>query len=94
VTSTARQLFALGHLVWTPAARAVLLRHNVDPLELVQRHGRGDWGDLAAEDRLANRLALESGSFILSAYRVGSERVWVVTDENRASTWILLPSEY
>ena len=90
----AGRLFPLGQTVWTRAARAVLARHNVDPMELLERHSRGDWGDVAAEDRRANDLAVAAGCFILSVYRVGTERMYIVTEPASGTTTILRPDEY
>jgi hypothetical protein len=80
--------------VTTHAAQALLARHGVCAQQLLERHARGDWGDLAAADREANQLAIEAGSFILSAYRVDDQRVWVVREPSRQQTWLLLPQEY
>ena len=88
------RLFSLGQTVWTPAAAALLARHTVDPLELLERHARGDWGDVAEEDRYANDLAVEAGFFILSAYRLRTDCVWVVTEPSYETTTIMLPEEY
>jgi hypothetical protein len=55
----------------------------------------GDWGDdLCDEDKDANNRALLDGSRILSAYRALDVKVWVITEADRSSTLILLPSEY
>ncbi len=69
-------------------------RHGVDPTELLQRHARGDWGDLAPEDERVNDLAVRQGLSILSAYRVGEQCVWIVTEPDRQTTWLLLRHEY
>jgi hypothetical protein len=94
VTSTTGRRFPLGQVVGTSAAQAVLSAHNVAPAHLLERHSRGDWGDLAEADRVANEQALAAGSFVLSAYRVGTQRVWVVTEPDQGTTTIMLPSEY
>lgn len=55
----------------------------------------GDWGDLDEEDRKENDLSVEEGFRILSAYELYTgEKVWIITEADRSSTTILLPSEY
>ena len=62
---------------------------------LLSRHLTGDWGDLDADDRAANREALATGARLLSAYEsAGLPRVWIITEADRASTFILLPEDY
>ena len=60
---------------------------------LLARHACGDWGDLDTYDSAANETALKVGARILSAFNL-SERIWIITEADRASTTILLPDEY
>lgn len=93
-------LFQLGRVVATPAALALLEKHGVASVTLLNRHQRGDWGDLTRHDRVANDAALVNGSRLLSAYVIKGERIWVITEvvggdgATRASSCILLPEEY
>ena len=92
-------LFPLGQVVATPGALEAMREHGIDPVSILARHVILDPGQLDAHDRKANRDALKSGARIFSAYMVGEVRVWCITegtddDGNRASTCILLPSEY
>lgn len=68
--------------------------HRIDPLQLLSRHVRGDWGDLTEEDKQENELSVREGFRILSAYGQGSQRLWVITKADRSVTTILLPEEY
>ena len=87
--------FPLGQLVATPGALAVLEASGVSPLELISRHASGDWGEVSISDKLANDCAVTDGTRIFSAYQLPSgERVWVITEADRSSTCVLLPSEY
>ena len=87
-------LFPLGKTVATPGALKLLKSNGVNPGELLMRHQLGDWGIVSKEDQLENELSLKEGFRILSAYRIGTEKVWVITEADRSSTCILLPSEY
>jgi hypothetical protein len=85
--------FELGRIVATPGALEVLAPE--EPIILLQRHQSGDWGEVDGHDQRANNRALEDGTRILSAYVAArGERVWVITEADRSSTCILLPSEY
>jgi hypothetical protein len=60
----------------------------------LDRHQRGDFGTVGAEDTQANEDAIVHGSRILSSYLVGGERLWIITEADRSSTTLLLPEEY
>lgn len=93
--------FSLGQCVATPGALEVLQSAGISPLQLLDRHVQGDWGDLSQEDMGANNQALEDGSRILSAYELPGQdqKVWIITeavgdDGQRASTCVLMANEY
>ncbi len=89
------QRFLLGTLVATPGALKLLGELGVSPSTLLERHAAGDWGELSPADRRANKVALENGTRLLSAYTLdGGVTVWIITEADRSSTCILLPSEY
>lgn len=90
-----RPLFALGRVLATPAALGALALAAADPHTYLARHASGDWGDLGEEDKTANDDAVLSGARILSAYTLPSdERLWIITEADRASTTLLLPLDY
>ena len=87
--------FELGVVVATPGALELLGEFEISPSELVERHASGDWGDVPAEDARENDYGLERGFRVLSSYPLpGGERIWIITEADRSSTCILLPSEY
>ena len=101
--SPSKPLFSLGQLLATPGALAMLEAFGVHPLALVLgRHVVGDWGDLCQEDRALNNHSLASDMRIFSSYKLTrttgdsttTETIWCITESDRASTTILLPSEY
>lgn len=83
----------LGKVCATPG----VLR-EVPPEELLlalDRHQRGDWGEVGPEDWQENELSYAQGFRILSAYRTTTNvRFWVITEADRSATTALLPEEY
>ena len=71
-------------------------------MDCLIRHASGDWGELGPEDAAANDAAVEHGARILSSYPIPDEtgnlqhpyRLWIITEADRATTTLLLPSEY
>jgi hypothetical protein len=87
--------FRLGTLTTTPGALAALVQSGQSPAHFLARHASGDWGDVGPEDRRLNDEALRDGSRILSCdHTAKGVRLWVITEADRSSTCILLPSEY
>ena len=96
-------VFQTGQIV---ASRGVydLACQNADFAQFIQkclnRHVKGDWGDLDSEDKQANDHSLKEGSRLLSAYnddrfpRHGVATIWIITEADRSSTTILFPGEY
>lgn len=93
-SSKACPVFKLGSVVATPAALEVLDRAGVDFLTLINRHVRGDFGDLCAEDWELNTAAIAAGDRILSSYQLATGKVWLITEGDRSATTVLLPSDY
>ena len=87
--------FGLGRVVATPGALATLQEAQAAPSALLARHASGDWGEVPKEDARENDYSLKHGYRVLSSYPLPSgERVWILTEADRSSTCILLPSEY
>ena len=84
--------FPVGMTYATPGALAL----EVDLTRYLHRHHCGDWGDeLCAEDKAANEQALKDGSRLLSCYRTpAGDRLYIITEWDRSTTTIMLPSEY
>lgn len=87
--------FPLGQVVATPGAVAALTTANQSPLEFLQRHASGDWGELDEADRHENEFSLTHHLRLLSAYRTAcGEKLWIITEADRSATTFLLPEEY
>ncbi len=89
-----RPRFPLGRVVATPGALAALAAAGPTPDALLARHAAGDWGDVGAADVAENDLSLAHGFRLLSSYRTGNTRIWIITERDRSATTLLLPEEY
>jgi hypothetical protein len=85
----------LGRVVATPGALGALELAAENPGSFLKRHVTGDWGELDEEDRRENELSVAHGFRLLSSYALSSgTKLWIITEADRSSTTILLPSEY
>jgi hypothetical protein len=87
-------LFPLGAICATPAALDLLDRNGINASPYFARHQHGDYGAVCADDVEQNRLSIEQGMRILSAYEIGKDRIYIITEANRSVTTMLLTSEY
>lgn len=94
-------LFKLGCVVATPGALEVCSQEYM--LDCLNRHVRGDWGVMCAEDQQSNVEALSDNLRIFSAYPIdrampcsghGDNCLWIITEADRSVTTFLLPDEY
>lgn len=60
----------------------------------LERHARGDWGDICPIDAERNIEAFHEGSRIFSAYGEGIRRFWIITHGDLTETAVLLPIDY
>lgn len=83
----------LGRVAVTRGAVAQV--SAIDLVTALRRHACGDWGEVDADDRRANDLAVHGGGRVLSAYSTGGGvRFWIITEADRSVTIALLPGEY
>jgi hypothetical protein len=91
----AKARFHLGMIVATSGALQSFERTGENPFDFLRRHVEGDWGDLSPTDKEENELSVEQELRILSAYHLkDGTKVWIITEADRSSTCLLLPSEY
>ena len=87
--------FALGKVLGTPGVLHKMLESDTDAFGFLERHGRGDWGDMTQEDSDANNVALVEGGRLFSVYEFADgDKLWVITEADRSATTLLLPDEY
>lgn len=87
--------FPIGQTYITPGAEDALMIAGQTGIEFLRRHMCTDWSELSDDDAQENELSLREGFRILSAYRTSAgQKLWIITEADRSSTTILLPSEY
>ena len=83
----------MGRLMGTPGVLELVPRAEL--LSALERHQRGDWGEVQEQDKWSNNAAQKNGGRILSAYSTaGGTKFWIITEADRSYTICLLPSEY
>ena len=88
-------LFRLGRTLMTIETKMALEESNQLPMEFLAKHQTGDFGIIKKEDWRENELSIKQGFRIFSAYMITKgEKLWIITEADRSSTTILLPSEY
>ena len=91
ITNSAR--FALGQVVATPGALALLEATGRSAASLLARHMHGDFGDTCRDDAALNELAIADGSRIMSVYRlVDAEKLKATPKQKRTdlpTVWII-----
>jgi hypothetical protein len=98
IESITTRLFETGQIVST---RGVFEKMQEYPHlaqfvnESLQRHIKGDWGNVCDEDKQENELSLKEGYRLLSAYVTKDlPKIWIITEADRSATTILFPDEY
>lgn len=86
--------FRLGEFVYTPGAERALEASGQLPTDFLDRHIRGDWGDVSDEDWALNKTNVETAGRLLSVYKtLKGEVLWMITDADRSRTTLMLPDE-
>lgn len=88
-----KMLFNIGDLYMT---RGVNEEIEIIEIQLaLNRYLKGDWGNVCKEDKETNDYALKNGERLLASY-TSSKGIdfWIITEWDRKTTTVLLPSEY
>ena len=94
-SKTTGQLFELGNVYMTPGAKQALENAGLPPETYLRRHAVGDFGNLFLADVRTNQAAVRDGTRILSAYNLPTKvKLWIITENDRSATTLLLPQEY
>ena len=95
VASVVDKVAPVGRVVVTSGADSILTAQAA--YELLQRHKRGDWGDVSDQTRKDNDKALLTAhEGYMSIYLIDARgsAIWIITDIGRTVTTILTPDEY
>ncbi|OGA61271.1 MAG: methyltransferase [Burkholderiales bacterium RIFCSPHIGHO2_01_FULL_64_960] len=87
-------LFAPGTLKLSEKVHWLASKSLIDPLPYVQRHVRGDWGEVSEAERQMNSVALEQGAPMTSRFQI-TPRLFlvVITSDDQGTTVVQLPEE-
>lgn len=86
-------LFPMGRIVMTRGVQASIAADEI--LVAVIRHSQGDWGNLCEEDEKRNDEAMVYSMRLFSQYLASDgTKFWIITEQDRSYTTILLPNEY
>jgi hypothetical protein len=85
--------FELGDIAITPGVGKMISDGLLVDLYL-DRHWRGDWGDICEEDNETNEQGIVHGDRLLSSFETALGKIWIITEADRASTTVLTPGEY
>jgi len=92
ITTLTTSIFPLGHIVSTSNALTILSHQEI--AKGLERHAKGDWGDVSSESAEQNSEALANGDRVMSVYGKGRKRFWIITEADRSVTTILMPEDY
>lgn len=90
------KLFELGKITMTPLAISIIATFKVAIGDLLDRHEKGDYGEVSEVDWRENTLALlpDSVERVMSVYSVGTEKLWIITDPDRKVTTLLTEEDF
>lgn len=87
--------FPLGRVVATRTLLAHVAPTKTSLVPYLERHQRGDWGNLGRSDKQANEDAIQNGSRILSKYLLkDGTPIYIITEADRSVTTVMLVSDY
>jgi hypothetical protein len=81
-----------GFVVATPGVREAIPTTELN--QALNRHLRGDWGDVSPADKASNDEALASDLRLLRLPSQNRVKFWIITEGDRSVTTLILPSEY
>jgi hypothetical protein len=87
--------FELGEVYMTPGAIEAIQDSGELFLIFLARHRCLEQGELSQEDHSENLLSAKEGFRVFSSFKTAKgEKIWVITEADRTSTTLLLPTEY
>ena len=87
--------FPLGRLLITTGAAEVIEEAGQSPQEFINRHARLERGESGEEDYRENLFSVDKRLRIFSVFKMANGvKIWVISESDRSTTTLLLPSEY
>lgn len=93
-------LFETGQVICTQGVAHFFAEHKLELSKYLNRHCKGDWGDLDKEDKALNQSALKRRGRLFSKYDLPAPfnkeepAIYIITEADRSATTILFPHEY
>lgn len=88
-------IFSLGQVVITKNAKGTFDELEQNPIVYLERHAKGDWGNLGEDDKQSNNEAIGEGLRLLSKYNLSNgEAIYIITEADRSITTIMLTEDY
>lgn len=85
--------FELGTVVVTPTVLEKI--SEIDQMKALNAHANCEWGNVSADDRLANENGLEHGDRLFSVHiTTNGCLIWVITEADQSVTTMLMPEDY
>ena len=88
----------LGQTVITAGVNALIDNGTLPAAkvhDLFTRQENCDWGECAAEDRELNDEGARTGEDrCMGVHTVNGIKLWIITEQDRSATTVLLPEEY
>ena len=91
-TESRTLIFPLGEIVATANAKRLLAEKDMQSALI--RHSVGDWGEVCPDDAKLNDESLTHGGRLLSVYQGGEHKFWIITEDDRSVTTVLMPDDY
>ena len=92
------QLFDTGKIYMTCGINENVVNNTRFAIFLsdsLDRHIKGDWGELCKDDREENLFSVDKSLRLFSAYeKEGLPKIWIITEADRSVTTVLFPDEY
>ena len=91
---TNSSLFPLGQIVVTPGALEATT--DEERRTFLHRHQIGSWEETCEEGRMANNIGLFDNLRIFTEHvaRSSGHVIWIITEDDRSVTTVLLPDDY
>ena len=85
----------IGTITATPDAIALCESLGLRPMDFVERHAMGEWGDIDPDQRARNQMAMTDTRIdSISAYVVGGSVIYVVSQQLRGVTTVMDSRSY